>query len=153
SDPLTYTTQGTFTVHWTFNDGNGNTSTANQTVIVDDVTPPTISIVGSTTLYVECHTSYSDAGATAADNCDGNLTGSIATVNPVNVNVPGTYTVSYNVSDASGNAAAQVTRTIIVRDTTMPALTVLGANPMTVEFCSTFADPGATASDTCAGAL
>ena len=41
SDALTYNTQGTFTVHWTFSDGHGNTSTANQTVIVQDTTPPT----------------------------------------------------------------------------------------------------------------
>ena len=34
SEPLVYNNQGTFTVHWTFNDGNGNTTTANQTVIV-----------------------------------------------------------------------------------------------------------------------
>jgi hypothetical protein len=32
SDPLSYTNVGTYTVHWSFNDGNGNTSTANQTV-------------------------------------------------------------------------------------------------------------------------
>ena len=34
TDPLTYTEQGTYTVTWTFNDGNGNTETAVQTVIV-----------------------------------------------------------------------------------------------------------------------
>ena len=34
TSPLTYNTQGTYTVVWNFNDGNGNTSTQNQTVIV-----------------------------------------------------------------------------------------------------------------------
>ncbi|RVT72844.1 hypothetical protein EOD40_15660, partial [Flavobacterium sufflavum] len=33
-------TQGTTVVTWTFNDGNGNTETATQNVIVDDVTKP-----------------------------------------------------------------------------------------------------------------
>ncbi len=37
---LTYTEQGTYTIHWTYDDGNGNTSTQNQAVIVDDVTAP-----------------------------------------------------------------------------------------------------------------
>src|SRR5207249_8945890 len=32
SDPLTYNTQGTHVIHWTFNDGNGNSTTANQNV-------------------------------------------------------------------------------------------------------------------------
>ncbi|MEZ4931801.1 MAG: hypothetical protein R2788_06760 [Saprospiraceae bacterium] len=40
TDPLTYTTQGTFTITWTYDDGNGNISTQMQTVIVDDVTAP-----------------------------------------------------------------------------------------------------------------
>ena len=58
--------------------------------------------------------SYSDPGATASDNIDGNITSSIVTVNPVNTAVVGTYTVTYNVSDAAGNAATQVTRTVYV---------------------------------------
>src|SRR5690606_16146212 len=41
TDPLTYNAQGTYTITWTYDDGNGNTSTQNQTVIVDDVTAPT----------------------------------------------------------------------------------------------------------------
>ncbi|WP_164905528.1 HYR-like domain-containing protein, partial [Flavobacterium sufflavum] len=40
TDALTYTTQGTHVITWTFNDGNGNTETATQNVIVDDVTKP-----------------------------------------------------------------------------------------------------------------
>jgi PKD repeat protein len=33
-DPTTYSTPGTYVVNWTFDDGNGNTSTASQNVIV-----------------------------------------------------------------------------------------------------------------------
>ena len=35
------TTQGTTVVTWTFDDGNGNTSTQTQNVVIDDVTDPT----------------------------------------------------------------------------------------------------------------
>ncbi len=42
SDPLTYTTQGTFIVTWTYDDGNGNTSQQTQNVVVDDVTAPVV---------------------------------------------------------------------------------------------------------------
>ena len=35
------TTQGTTVVTWTFDDGNGNTSTQTQNIIIDDTTPPT----------------------------------------------------------------------------------------------------------------
>src|SRR5690606_29451502 len=37
-DALTYNEQGTYTVTWTFDDGNGNITTQEQTVIVDDFT-------------------------------------------------------------------------------------------------------------------
>ena len=38
-------------------------------------------------------------------------------------------------------------------DTTPPVITLNGANPLTNECHAAFADPGATASDTCAGSL
>ncbi|MEZ7505618.1 hypothetical protein, partial [Flavobacterium sp. Arc2] len=40
TDPLTYNTQGIYTINWTFNDGNGNTTIATQKVTVKDVTAP-----------------------------------------------------------------------------------------------------------------
>ena len=39
--PLTYSTQGTFAIVWTYNDGNGNTVTQNQTVVIADTIAPT----------------------------------------------------------------------------------------------------------------
>ena len=42
------------------------------------------------------------------------ITASIVTDNPVDANTVGSYTVTYNVSDSSGNAATQVTRTVTV---------------------------------------
>ncbi|WP_445738739.1 HYR-like domain-containing protein, partial [Mariniflexile sp.] len=40
TNPLTYNAQGTYTINWTFDDGNGNSIIVPQTVIVDDVTNP-----------------------------------------------------------------------------------------------------------------
>lgn len=111
---LPITAQGTTVVTWTYTDGSGNNSTQTQNVIINDVTPPAITLIGSSNVNTCLGVSYSDAGATAMDNCGGNLTGSIMTVNPVNVNVPGTYTITYNVADAAGNPAVQVTRTVQV---------------------------------------
>jgi hypothetical protein len=50
TDPLTYTSQGTFTITWTYNDGHGNSSSQTQTVIVKDTTPPTLTVSLSPTL-------------------------------------------------------------------------------------------------------
>lgn len=40
-DPLSYSVPGTYTIHWNYNDGNGNTFTQNQTVTVNAVQNPT----------------------------------------------------------------------------------------------------------------
>ncbi len=79
-----------------------------------DTTPPIITLVGTPAVTIDCGGIYSDAGATAADACDGILTASIVTINPVNTVIAGTYTVRYTVSDTSGNAAVEVTRSVTV---------------------------------------
>lgn len=43
SDPLTYTIPGNYTIHWNYNDGNGNTSTQNQSVVISTTDLPTSS--------------------------------------------------------------------------------------------------------------
>ena len=63
---------------------------------------------------------YNDAGATAMDDRDGDITANIVTVNPVNTGTAGTYTVTYNVMDGAGNAATQVTRTVTVNNPAPP---------------------------------
>ena len=103
-------------------DNAGNFTEASFEVTIVDTVAPVISLLGESTVTVEWLSSYTDAGATATDTCGGNLTSSIATVNPVNVNTVGSYTVTYNVSDASSNAATEVTRTVNVVDTVAPTL-------------------------------
>ena len=141
-------TVGTYTVTYNVSDTSGNAAVSvTRTVNVVDTTVPVITLLGDTTVTIEVGTTYTDSGATAADNYDGDLTSSIAIVNNVDTSTVGTYTVTYNVSDTSGNAAVSVTRTVNVVDTTAPVITLLGDNPMTIEVGTTFTDPGATASD------
>ena len=85
-----------------------------------DTTAPVITVIGDDPATVELGAAYTDAGATASDNIDGDITNSIITVNNVNTNIVASYTVTYNVSDASGNAATEVTRTVNVVDTFAP---------------------------------
>ena len=83
-----------------------------------DAIPPVITLIGSNPITVEVGETYNDPGATANDNLDGDLTSSIVVdTSAVNTAVSGNYSVTYNVSDVAGNAAAQVTRTVHVRRT------------------------------------
>ena len=94
---------------------------------------------------------YTDAGATAADVCDGDLTAGIVVDNPVDTSVAGNYVIRYNVSDSASNAADEVTRTVTVEDTVVPTLTLEGDVSVTVECGDTYTDAGATAADACDG--
>jgi hypothetical protein len=47
NDPTTYNSQGTYAVTWTYDDGHGNIVIQTQTVVVEDVTPPTIKAAGA----------------------------------------------------------------------------------------------------------
>lgn len=121
-------------------------------VINDDITPPTITLIGNATEYVELAGSYTDAGATAHDAVDGNLTSSIVVTNNLNVNVAGTYQYRYNVQDAAGNAAEEVVRTVIVNpDITPPVLQLASPTIIVVPLLSTFAEPGYSAMDAISG--
>ena len=104
-------------------------------------------------MTIEVGSTFTDPGATASDAGDGDLTSSIVVTGSVDTSTLGTYTLTYNVSDASGNVADPVTRTVNVVDTTAPVITLLGDNPMTIEVGSTFTDPGATATDNYDGDL
>jgi hypothetical protein len=106
-----------------------------------------ITLNGSNPMTVECHTSFTDPGATASDSCAGSV--AVTSSNNVNANVPGSYTVTYTATD--GYNTTTKTRTVQVVDTIAPTITLNGSNPMTVECHSSFTDPGATANDSCAG--
>ncbi len=121
----------------------------NACVTVFDTTPPSITLLGDTAVSVLAGSSYVDAGATATDVLEGDLTLQIVVNSGVNMAVPGVYTVTYTVTDAAGNAAAQVVRTVTVsqNDVTKPVITLLGSPSASVEVFKTYTDAGATAMD------
>jgi len=114
---------------------------------VPDNTPPVITLLGTTPIPVEAGSLYTDAGATALDDQDGNITPSIVIVNPVVTTAIATFTVTYDVADSAGNPANQVTRTVNVVDNTPPVITLLGATVVSVVVGSAYTDAGATAFD------
>ncbi|MEZ5031033.1 MAG: DUF5011 domain-containing protein [Saprospiraceae bacterium] len=116
----------TLTRTWTATDGCGNSTSCEQTITVEDVIIPVITLTGPASIDLCVGDAYNDAGATAMDDCFGDLTADIVTDNPVDVNTPGTYMVTYDVEDPCGNQAVQVTRTVIVHDYPLLETSILG---------------------------
>ncbi|PIQ48252.1 MAG: hypothetical protein COW03_11055, partial [Cytophagales bacterium CG12_big_fil_rev_8_21_14_0_65_40_12] len=114
--PNTFFAVGTTTVTATATNPVG-TSSGSFTVTVVDNEVPVVTLNGVATVQHEAYTAYIDAGATATDNCSATLT----TNNPVDVNTPGAYTVTYTATDISGNETT-ATRTVQVVDSTDPVV-------------------------------
>ncbi len=144
-----------YTVTYDVSDAAGNRAEVSRMVTVaPDITPPDITLLGDPVVSIELGTAYTDEGATATDNIDGDLTNDITTVNPVDTDVADIYTVTYNVSDAAGNEAGQVSRTVTVTpDITPPVITLLGEPAVSIELGTPYTDEGATATDNIDGIL
>ena len=98
----------------------------------DDIIDETqiITLIGEAIVTVNIYSTYTDAGATAQDNEDGNLTSSIITTGGVNEGVEGEYVITYTVSDSSGNTAT-TSRQVIVEDDGNPVY--LAENGVTIK--------------------
>ncbi|MFW5793474.1 MAG: HYR domain-containing protein, partial [Bacteroidota bacterium] len=105
--------QGTYTITWTYDDGNGNISTQEQTVILEDITVPVLSCPDDQIINLDSgQTTYTVSGsefdATASDNCE--MAGIMNNFNDSETlageEFPiGTTTVIWTASDAAGNTA------------------------------------------------
>lgn len=147
-------TVGSYTVTYNVTDNNGNT--ANQitrTVTVVDNSGPDIVLLGDNPYFIEVCDSYTEPGATAVDPCfNVDYTSDIVIDSSnVDINTPGSYTVTYNVMDAVGNVAVEVIRNVVVVDTTPPVITLIGDNPQIVSACTPYIELGANAVDGCLG--
>jgi len=112
---------------------------------------PVFNITGSNPATVECHGSYSDAGATATDSCGNSLV--VTPSGSVNADTVNAYTITYSATDSSSGVTSTATRVVNVTDTVAPVITVTG--PLSIDVCqgSTYTDAGATAQDDCTGAV
>lgn len=150
-DVVNTSVPGVYVVTYNVSDAAGNAAVeVTRTVtVIADTTAPVITLNGSATINLQQGDAFTDPGATATDNVDGDLTSSIVVGgDTVDTNVVGTYVITYNVSDAAGNAAVEVTRTVNVNpDTTAPIITLIGAATINLNVGETYNELGATATD------
>ncbi len=148
TDALSFTSLGTYTINWTYNDGNGNTSTQAQTVIVGDNTAPVADVASLPNITGECSVNVTSA-PTATDNCAGTITAT--TTDALTFASLGTYTINWTYNDGNGNTSTQ-TQTVIVGDNTAPVADVASLPNITGE-CSVNVTTAPTATDNCAGTI
>ena len=79
-------------------------------------TSPVITLVGDSSIIIEEESVYNDAGATASNYVNNDITSSIIVggLDNLNTSVLGIYSISYDLTDTAGNSATQLTRKISV---------------------------------------
>lgn len=159
SDNIDNTTIGKYFVTYTVSDEAGNTATRYRVVYVEantsDGSPPVLTLEGEATVRLAVGESFEEPGYSAVDDVDGDVTDGVVVTGSIDVNTPGTYTLSYSVGDNAGNRA-MASRTVIVGDggsgqpgvdTTPPTMELFGENPLTITVGDVYNDPGVHASD------
>ncbi|MFN8318491.1 MAG: hypothetical protein U0V54_03610 [Saprospiraceae bacterium] len=111
------TTQGTTIVTWSFDDGNGNISSINQSFLVDDITPPSTPVLS--TVMSDCLVPVSLSAPSTTDNCAGSITGT--TTDPVYYDVIGNYTVNWTFIDGNGNSIV-VPQNVVISNAGAPVV-------------------------------
>ena len=134
-----------------YNDaGYGGSGIIEVTTLTDGVAPEIV-LVGDASINHEQGVAYNDAGASASDAVDGVVT--VTTSGTVDINTAGTYTITYSAIDAAGNAATEVTRTVIVADSVGPTITLFGNETLRHKLGDVYTDAGASAADAVDGAV
>jgi len=98
------TTQGTTVVTWMYDDGNGNTTTQTQNVLIADVTDPVPDLAQLPDLTNQC-TVMALTPPTATDNCAGVIIGTTTTTAPIET--LGISTITWTFDDGNGNITTQ----------------------------------------------
>jgi DNA-binding beta-propeller fold protein YncE len=121
-------------------------------VVVADAGPDqTVECAGATTPVTLDGTASTGGGTLTYTWKEGATTLGMGAVLGVSLPV-GPHTITLTVTSSLGGSDDDTVQINVV-DTTPPTIMLNGANPMTVECHTAFADPGATASDGCAGDL
>lgn len=107
-------------VIYSVTDSSGNIATAERIIKYDDPIAPELVLNGNETITINKGDNYTEQGATANDNCDGNITEKIIVSGSVNTGVAGAYIVKYTVSDNAGNTTEKQ-RTITVKEFIEPS--------------------------------
>lgn len=113
-------------------------------------TPFSIVLNGDPVVEIEAQSEYEDEGARASRSVF-NYSKKLVRSDNIDLSRPGVYQVAYTMNKKGKEYSA--VRTVVVKDTTAPALTLNGDETVSVDYLDEFADPGISSFDTVDGSL
>lgn len=137
-------------ITYTVTDSFGNTTTLTRKLECKDVVAPAISLHGDAHVLLNYGDSYTDPGAVAIDDVDGDLTASMTVTGTIDSSVYGEQYITYSVTDSNGNIA-QKERVVVVKESVPPELLLNGESRFFVKLNEEYVEPGYTAIDNADG--
>ena len=142
--------EGDYTVTYDVTDANGTEAIQVERMVYvrsQAFFIPTIVLNGAAEMTLEIDTVYLELGAVATDYLGNDISASIVLTGAVDTSLADVYVLNYNVSDAEGNAAIQVSRTVTVLAAVPPTITLIGESIEIYYVGETYLETGATAED------
>ena len=108
-------------------------------VVVQDLTPPKIELIGDANLFLEVGSVYEDQGVTVEDF---DPKPHLLIEGFIDTSVLGQQRIIYSAVDSSGNRTKKIVRLISVIDTQPPTMELIGEKVILLEVGTSFSDPG-----------
>ena len=106
---------------------------------------PRIVPMGGLNVYIKTGSDFKDTGVFAHDGEGNSLTDKVVKSGTVDTSKPGTYKITYNVTDANGKKAPEIVKTVNVVNPAPPTISIKGDENTTVTKGTLYSDPGAKA--------
>ena len=147
-DPVSYSKEGEYIIHWSYDDGNGNIAQQQQKVIIKNSDQLSPVITSLPDIIGECSVEVSTVPQ-ATKNCGGFINGK--TSSPLSYGKQGNYTIVWTYDDGNGHTAEQSQR-VIIKDTTAPE-PIIKQLPDIIANCVVTIKDIPVAIDNCAGKI
>ncbi len=106
--------------------GGSSSGTASTT----DITAPVVTLTGAAAMELTVGSVFTDPGATATDNVDGDVTAKIVETGSVDTATVGSYPLTYSATDAAGNTgSASRLVTVLAAPASSPSTTATSTTP------------------------
>ena len=92
---------------YTVKDSSLNKAKKFMNAKIEDSISPNLILNGDKTMYLSVDSKYNEPGYTAIDNCDDDITNKVITEGKVDMNKPGSYEITYKVSDLNSNESVE----------------------------------------------
>lgn len=102
-------------------DSSGNLTTISVPIKIYDDEKPTITLNGNNPLYIKLNSNYEELGATASDNCDGDISENIEITGDIDTSKTGEYQITYSITDENGNQNSVIRRIYVYSNNSFTA--------------------------------